>query len=110
MSAVSTPSSEASAATGERRTIWSPPADAWERSSLADFAAHVASAGGPTCGGYDELVEWSLADLDAFWASFADWAEIRWNDEPGAALADPAMPGATWFAGGTLNYASACSA
>ena len=36
--------------------------------------------------------------------AFADWAGVRWHDDPSAALADRAMPGARWFPGGTLNY------
>jgi len=79
--------------------------DAWENSSLADFADHVVALGGPACSDYIELLDWSLGELGPFWAAVASWQCIRWHDEPSASLVHGSMSDVTWFPGGTLNYA-----
>lgn len=84
---------------------WQPALDAWENSSLADFADHVVALGGPACSDYIELLDWSLGELGPFWAAVASWQCIRWHDEPSASLVDGSMSDVTWFPGGTLNYA-----
>ena len=56
--------------------------------------------------GYDALHQWSVADPAAFWASFADFAGVRFADLPGTVLGDPSnIMKAGWFEGATLNYA-----
>lgn len=84
---------------------WQPALDAWENSSLADFADHVVALGGPACSDYIELLDWSLGELGTFWAAVASWQCIRWHDEPSASLVHGSMSDVTWFPGGTLNYA-----
>ena len=60
---------------------------------------------------YDEAWRWSVDDPGAFWTSVWRYFEVEANGAIGAdatpegALADPAMPGARWFPGTTLNYA-----
>lgn len=72
---------------------------------MAEFVEHVAVHGGPRLGSYDEVLEWSLAMPGEFWAEVARWQCIDWVDEPTGSLASASMPGASWFPGGTLNYA-----
>ena len=87
------------------RIIWTPDDNAWERSNMRAFSDHVAAAGGPRCENYAQLLEWSLTSPSDFWCEIASWQCVDWRDEPIAALATSTMPGATWFPGGTLNYA-----
>ena len=87
------------------RIIWTPDDDAWNRSAMRAFADHVVAAGGPACGDYSELLAWSLDSPGDFWAELARWQRVEWTAEPAAALARAEMPGASWFPGGTLNYA-----
>jgi len=89
----------------EPRVIWEPPTDAWEHSRLADFARSTDPARARSLGDYETLLRWSLDDLDGFWTALARWADIPWHEHPTCALADPVMPGARWFPGGSLNYA-----
>lgn len=86
--------------------VWRPATGAWERSQLADFARAAVERGveGPL-DDYEHVLRWSLDDPGAFWSQFAHWYGVAWHDEPTSALGDPSMPGATWFAGGTLNHA-----
>ncbi|AKG41688.1 acetoacetate--CoA ligase [Streptomyces xiamenensis] len=55
--------------------------------------------------GYAALHHWSVTALDAFWRAVADWFAVDFHTPGEPALADPAMPGARWFPGATLNYA-----
>ncbi|MFC9068741.1 acetoacetate--CoA ligase [Streptomyces harbinensis] len=75
------------------------------------FAARHHGAPDPAPGdadpvaGYAALHRWSVTELDAFWRAVADWFAVDFATPPERALADPAMPGARWFPGATLNYA-----
>ncbi|MET3961647.1 acetoacetyl-CoA synthetase [Marmoricola sp. OAE513] len=88
--------------------LWRP--DPARPSRLARFQDRLAAAGGPVTTGYDDLWSWSVTDLDAFWLAVWGWFDPPADvpaDGPGVALADDAMPGATWFPEVRLNYAEA---
>jgi acetoacetyl-CoA synthetase len=87
--------------TAEGELLWEPSANWLERARISEFAASAGRAGAS----YADLWQWSVDDLDGFWWAFARWAQVRWTAQPTAALADATMPGASWFPGGTLNYA-----
>lgn len=86
---------------GRGEIVWSPDPERAVRSRLADFSRSVGLADRP----YADLLDWSIRAPGAFWGAFADWAGVLWHDRPAVALADASMPGASWFPGGTLNYA-----
>ena len=54
---------------------------------------------------YADAWRWSVDEPGAFWQSIWDHFGVRSATAPGPALAEPRMPGATWFPGATLNYA-----
>lgn len=54
---------------------------------------------------YDALWRWSVSDLDAFWQSIWDFAELQSPTPHAAVLAEERMPGARWFPGAEVNYA-----
>src|SRR4051794_21769249 len=85
--------------------LWEPPADVRETSRIGHYLAWLERERGLAFAGYPELWEWSVTDLDAFWQSIADYFEVIFHDRPERVLADPAMPGARWFPGSTVNYA-----
>ena len=60
---------------------------------------------GITFDDYDALWRWSVTDLDGFWRSVWDYADVRSPDRPGTVLAERRMPGAVWFPGTRVNYA-----
>ncbi|MEO5964746.1 MAG: acetoacetate--CoA ligase, partial [Candidatus Limnocylindrales bacterium] len=49
--------------------------------------------------------QWSVDEPGAFWQSVWDWVGVRSGTDPGPALADARMPGASWFPTARLNYA-----
>lgn len=91
--------------TDEGQLLWEPDAARIAGARITDFGRWLGAHGGVTVGTYDEMWQWSVADLDGFWSAFAQWYDVRWHDRPSAALADASMPGARWFPDATLNYA-----
>ncbi|WP_063733065.1 acetoacetate--CoA ligase [Streptomyces sp. RTd22] len=92
--------------------LWQPGADRIERAQLTRFhawaverhGAPAASPGDPAAS-YAALHRWSVEELETFWGAVAEWFEVRFGTPYDTVLADPAMPGARWFPGATLNYA-----
>ncbi|QEA12833.1 acetoacetate--CoA ligase [Comamonas flocculans] len=54
---------------------------------------------------YHALWQWSVTELDAFWQSIWDWADLQSPTPHRAALGRNVMPGAEWFPGAQVNYA-----
>jgi acetoacetyl-CoA synthetase len=79
--------------------LWAPSAERIERANLTQFARRH---GLPT--GYHELWQWSVDNLEDFWAAvWDDWVEVDAPYE--RVLRRREMPGAEWFPGAKLNYA-----
>jgi acetoacetyl-CoA synthetase len=53
---------------------------------------------------YGELWEWSVSEIDAFWASLWTWFEIEASKPYERVLGRRGMPGAEWFPGTELSY------
>ena len=87
------------------RVLWTPPADVRETSRMGRFLGWLRDERGLDFADYPALWQWSVTDLAAFWRAIWDYFEINARTPPTAVLGDPAMPGATWFPGATLNYA-----
>jgi acetoacetyl-CoA synthetase len=85
--------------------LWTPPADARATTRIGAFLDWLAEHRGLEFEGYPDLWRWSVDDLAGFWSACTQWSDVRWHDQPAAALARRAMPGAEWFPGATLNYA-----
>ncbi|MGN9774206.1 acetoacetate--CoA ligase [Micromonospora sp. H33] len=85
--------------------LWTPPADVRERSRIGNYLRWLREHRGLDFADYDELWQWSVTDLDAFWRSIWDHFEVVAHTPPSATLADRGMPGARWFPDATLNYA-----
>jgi acetoacetyl-CoA synthetase len=85
--------------------VWTPPADARERSRVGQFMTWLTETRSRHFHDYEDLWEWSVEDLDGFWGAIAEWGGVRWRQPPRAVLAGRTMPGAAWFPGGALNWA-----
>jgi len=55
---------------------------------------------------YEALRQWSVRDLDAFWQSIWDYFDVQSPTPHTAVLTQRKMPGAIWFPGAQVNYAS----
>lgn len=78
--------------------IWTPADDAWSASAIGRLAA---TRGLTTIG---EITDWSVDDIDGFWAAATEFCGMRWFDRPTAVRGGDTMPGVRWFPGGRLNY------
>ncbi len=95
-------------ATGQQ-PLWEPSADVRERAQLTGFMrwlekepAHAAARGFAT---YAELWEWSVSELERFWAAIWEYYGVRASRPYERVLDSREMPGARWFEGAELNYA-----
>jgi acetoacetyl-CoA synthetase len=77
--------------------LWSPSA---ERAERANITAFMRARGFDD---YEALRQWSVSDLDGFWA--AVWETFGVEGSYEAVLGSRAMPGAKWFPGARLSYA-----
>jgi acetoacetyl-CoA synthetase len=85
--------------------LWEPPAELVERSRLREFMRWLQTERGLGFATYDELWQWSVDDLEAFWSAIWDFFGVQADGEYEQALGSREMPGAEWFAGTSLNYA-----
>lgn len=67
------------------------------------FARFVERRTGASLPDYQTLWQWSVDDIEGFWAALWDYFDLGERAEP--VLDHPEMPGAQWFPGTTLNYA-----
>jgi acetoacetyl-CoA synthetase len=85
--------------------LWEPPAELVENSRLREFMRWLQAERGLGFATYDELWQWSVDDLEAFWSAIWDFFGVQADGEYERALGSREMPGAEWFAGTSLNYA-----
>ncbi len=85
--------------------LWTPSAEKVAQANLTRFLAAVNRDHGLSLQGYDDLYEWSVREIAAFWGAMWKFADIRCSAPYEAVLEDPVMPGARWFRGAKLNFA-----
>lgn len=86
--------------------LWRPPADLRDSTEIGRFMTFVEQTRGLDLeNDYDDLLRWSLDDVEGFWEAVAQFYELRFHTPYSRVLGDSRMPGAKWFEGATLNYA-----
>jgi acetoacetyl-CoA synthetase len=85
--------------------VWQPSRERIERSTLTRYGRWLEQTRGLAFASYAELWQWSVDDLESFWASIWEFCEIRASAPYERVLASAAMPGARWFPGARLNFA-----
>ena len=92
--------------------LWAPTAQSAEHAEVTRYARWLAGRSGPAVPGseggglvdYHDLWRWSVTEPAAFWSSIWDFFGVLGSRGDGPVLTGE-MPGTTWFAGSTLNYA-----
>ncbi len=70
------------------------------------FMQDVNRTHGTNCIDYDDLYQWSVDNIAAFWAEMWRFAGIKASKTYETVIDDPTlMPGAKWFTGSRLNFA-----
>ncbi|MEV6318224.1 acetoacetate--CoA ligase [Streptomyces sp. NPDC051776] len=92
--------------------LWKPSADRIAGAQVTRFQEWAAerygaprAVPGDPVASYAALHRWSVDEPERFWEATADWFAVRFATPYERVLGDPAMPGARWFPGATLNYA-----
>ena len=86
--------------------LWSPTPERIARSQLRRYMNWLKAERGRDFADYDALYRWSVTEVEEFWASLWDYFEIRAHKPYEKILGKRSMPGAEWFTGAELNFAS----
>ena len=85
--------------------LWRP-GPAAEGSRISGFQRFLAASRGLTFPDYDALWRWSVEELEDFWAAVWEHFALDRVSRFDAVLDGEAMPGARWFPGAELNFAT----
>ncbi|HEX3771132.1 MAG TPA: acetoacetate--CoA ligase [Polyangiaceae bacterium] len=92
-------------ATAQGTLLWTPPPDAIETTAMGRYMRWLEREEGLHFADYAALQAWSIRELPRFWSTLARYFAVDFKSPPREALGDPAMPGARFFPGATLNFA-----
>jgi acetoacetyl-CoA synthetase len=84
--------------------LWKPSAESVERATMTRYMRWLADERDLAFEDYGALWEWSVTEIEDFWASIWDFFEVEASAPHSGVLPDRTMPGATWFPGAELNY------
>jgi acetoacetyl-CoA synthetase len=85
--------------------LWRPPAQPTHVPAITRYMRWLEAERGHGFADYPALWQWSVDDLEGFWASIWDHFEVAPSTSYERVLAADEMPGASWFPGARLNYA-----
>jgi acetoacetyl-CoA synthetase len=87
------------------RAIWRPRAEAIADANLTRFRRWLREHRNRAFSDYEELWQWSVTELEEFWAAIWDYYRMSSPTPFETPLATREMPGAVWFPGARVNYA-----
>ncbi|HBL86770.1 MAG TPA: acetoacetate--CoA ligase, partial [Alcanivorax sp.] len=85
--------------------LWTPDADRVANSRLTHYMGWLKAEKGLSFSDYPQLWDWSVDQLESFYASLWEYFDIRHSQPYTRVLDGHAMPGAKWFEGARLNLA-----
>ena len=85
--------------------LWEPSKELKENARISDYMKWMKAEKDLSFEDYNQLWEWSVTDLEGFWASVWEYCGIKASKPYEKVLGESAMPGAEWFPGAELNYA-----
>ncbi|MBW2168084.1 MAG: AMP-binding protein, partial [Deltaproteobacteria bacterium] len=88
------------------KLLWKPSEERINNSNILKFMQFINERHGTDFKEYRPLYKWSVENIPEFWASFWDFADIKYS-KPYATIIDDInkMPGSKWFEGARLNFA-----
>jgi len=90
--------------TAEGTPLWEPSEEVKENARISGYLGWLKDEKDLTFDDYNELWEWSVTDLEGFWASVWEYCGVQASKPYEKVLARRGMPGAEWFPGAELNY------
>jgi acetoacetyl-CoA synthetase len=85
--------------------IWEPPAESADRATMTRYMRWLVDERGHGFDDYDSLWQWSVAELEEFWASIWDFFDVQASAPYSQVLPERVMPGARWFPDAELSFA-----
>jgi acetoacetyl-CoA synthetase len=89
----------------EGTVLWTPSAERIAASELGQYMGWLERTRGVRFPDYEALWQWSVRELEAFWASIWEYFDVRSPTPCTRVLSGRDMPGARWFEGARVNYA-----
>ncbi len=88
------------------KLLWAPSEERVKNSNMTRFIEFVNGKYSLRIRTYDELYQWSVANIPDFWACMWDFGGVKASRKYDAVIDCPGrMPGARWFTGARLNFA-----
>jgi acetoacetyl-CoA synthetase len=88
------------------KPLWEPSQQRIKDTNMYRFMQGVNQTHGTNCTDYNALYQWSVENIEAFWAEMWRFAGTKASKEYQRVIDDPTrMPGAHWFTGSRLNFA-----
>ncbi len=85
--------------------LWNPSDEFIQNSNLQQYLTWLEREKGLRFTTYQQLWEWSVTELSAFWESIAEYFKVIFHSPYERVLSEDDMPYVRWFEGATLNYA-----
>ena len=99
----------------DQAPLWTPPDAMVDSARMTDFMGWVGERHEREFKSYSELWDWSVGEIEQFWADIWEYCGVRASTPYERVLGDRGsdrspigsreMPGAQWFEGARLNYA-----
>jgi len=90
---------------GEGVLLWEPSQELKKQANVTRYMQWLAQEKGLSFNSREELWQWSVDNLEDFWASIAAYFHVKFSQPYTAVLTGRKMPGAEWFPGARLNFA-----
>jgi acetoacetyl-CoA synthetase len=91
--------------TAEGTRLWEPSEEFKENARISDYMKWLKAEKDLAFEDYNDLWEWSVTDLEGFWASVWEYCGVEASEPYETVLGMREMPGTEWFPGAELNYA-----
>jgi acetoacetyl-CoA synthetase len=85
--------------------VWEPSPERIASATITRYREWLNETRGLALDDYADLWEWSVDELEEFWASIWEFFEVEASEPYERVLATREMPGADWFPGARLSYA-----
>jgi Acetyl-coenzyme A synthetase N-terminus len=89
----------------EGQLLWQASPERRNASNVGRFMKHLESTRGLKFDSYRSLWQWSVDQIEDFWAAVWEFYAIKSSTPYRRVLSERRMPGARWFEGAQLNYA-----
>jgi acetoacetyl-CoA synthetase len=90
---------------GDRTPLWEPTETMRQQANATTYMRWLEDKKGLHFETRSALWQWSVEQLEDFWASLWDYFAIKASKPYTTVLTERKMPGASWFPGAELNYA-----